>query len=598
MGCYEVRYITEHDVNRPGRGTIESVTVTEKMSLSPKDYRLVWFLGILALICANLPYIAGLFSGPQGATFTGLIYNIDDSSVYLTWIRQAAEGNFFLHNRFTTEPQQGLVFNLFFLLLGTLSRISHLSAAVIYAVARPICGGLLLWAVWRLILTTLADRRARILAFSLVCFAAGFGFGSDFDPTQAYEQPIDRWQPEAITFLSLYFTPLFTAALALMVVFVTSFLQADRSGKIRDLWPAMLAGFLLGNFHSYDILQLFGLAAGYWIVTLFASPTSRGPGGFIRLALVGLAMLPTAGYQFWALQHEAVFHARAFDTSTLSPSIRWVLLGFGLPLLLTIVAALVPSARAKLRGSDALRLLLIWGIVAIAISYAPHVSFQRKLLMGAHLPLCLLAGAGLAAITEWLTGGLPAIAAVAAVLIAMPSNLRFIMVDMVRLSQNRGSTHYRPYLLADEKNALDWLDKNVKPGEGVLVSPDPASHLRSQWALMPYLGVFIPAYTSGTVYCAHWSETARFGDKLSETKKFFDSQTTDEERQNFLSTNSTIRYIVYANDLKTGLTDQNGQLVYQAVDWTQTENIPVFLRAVYHNDSITVLRVETSLQTK
>lgn len=559
-----------------------------------------FLLAAVALLCANLPYLLGVLWTPSGATFTGLTFNADDGAVYLSWIRQAAEGNFFFTNRFTTEPQQGLLVNLFFYLLGTVARVTQLAPPVVYAVARVVFGGLLLWALWRLVVALLSDNRARLLAFAFLCFASGFGFGSDFDPRFAYEQPIDRWQPEAITFLTLYYSPLFSSALALMAVFAASFYRAEQTGKKRDLFPACVAGCLLGNFHSYDILQLFAMAGAYRVLTDIVKGRANFA-GYMRLAILGLAMLPTAGYQFWAIRNEAVFNARVFDTSTLSPSLIWVLLGFGLPLLLTVVAPLLDPARRKF-APDALRLLLVWAVVAVGISYVP-VSFQRKLLMGAHLPLCIAAGATLAAVTEKLSGSLPAIISVFAVLITMTSNVRLLVRDLARLSTNTAGTQYRPYLLADEADALRFLQKTAKPGEAALVPPDLVSYKYGATPLFPYLGVYVPAYSSATVYAAHWSETAAFQErKLGEQTKFYRAGTTDEYRQAFLAANPTIRYVLYSDLVKTGLTDAQGDLfpdertgapLFAGVDWSPgTGTVPPFLEPVHRGGALTVFRVK------
>lgn len=73
-----------------------------------------WYLatGTLALVLASLPYLLAWFRTPAGHAYTGLLHNIDDGAVYLAWMRQAAEGRFFLENRFSVEPQRSLLFNV------------------------------------------------------------------------------------------------------------------------------------------------------------------------------------------------------------------------------------------------------------------------------------------------------------------------------------------------------------------------------------------------------------------------------------------------------------------------------------------------------
>jgi len=560
-------------------------------------------VGALALALASLPYLYGAMNTPPGHVYSGLTHNIDDAAVYLTWIRQASEGVFFQFNRFTTEPQKGIVFNLFFLLLGNLARVTGLAPVAVYHVARVVCGGLLLWAVARLIHHALADERARRVAFALACFSAGLGWlGGGYDPSRAFEQPVDLWQPEALTFLSLYFTPLFTAALALMAVFVTAFLKAERSGRVADLWPGMTAGFLLGNFHSYDVIQLFALAAGYRVLTDVGARKGDGR-GWLRLILLGLAMLPTTAYTYYALRFEPVFAARAFASFTYSAGLPWVLMGYGLVLVLAALGAALPGARAKYSGPDALRLLLVWGVVAIAVAYVP-VSFQRKLLMGAHLPLCLLAGAAGAALTERLSGKLPGIAAFFLVLVTAPSNLLFLMTDVSRLQANVGSTHLRPYLTQGEWDALAWLRENTKRSDVVLVSPDPGSHLRFPgFPLMPFLSTYVPAIAGNVVYNGHWSETAAYEkEKLPRGRQFFRADTPDAAREELLR-EAGIRYVLYANGLAEGPPrDPQGEVLtnpatggplFEPALWP-TAGPPPYLREVYQNGDVVIYEVSAA----
>jgi hypothetical protein len=566
-------------------------------------------LGALTLLLASVPYLWGWLITPPGQVYTGFAANnIDDTAVYLAWMRQAEDGHFFLRNQFSIEPQRGVLFNLFFWLLGIITRVTHLPAIAVYHGARVVCGALLLWAVTALLRETLADPRARRAAFALVCVSSGFGwFWRERDPTR---QPVDLWQPEAITFLSLYYSPLFVAALALMVVFFVSMLRAERSGRARDIWPAAVSGALLGNFHSYDVIHLFAVWSAYRLATdVGARRVDRG--GWIRLILVGLAALPTTLYQAWALSVEPGFYERAFLSATWSPRLGWILLGYGLPLALaTGLLARRALLRRDGRGGSApvsppppdfvdaaaLRFLATWAVVGIAVAYVP-VAFQRKLLMGAHLPLCALAGAALAQITGR-RGNAPRLgnAALAAViLLTIPSNVWFLGRDMNRLVENTGATPHRPRLTRGEWEALLWLRRNTRPGDAVLVASDPASHRRFPGvALYPHLSVYVPALAGNAVYNGHWAETRRFREKLALATRFFATDTDDGFRRDLLRRNG-IRYVLFVNALGgTELTlprPAGGPFVFRAVPWPASPP-PPYLRAVFANDDITVYAVE------
>ena len=65
--------------------------------------------------------------GGSPSYFIGTPYNIDDYCNYLSWLRQMADGRFFLHNLFTTDPQRNLQFNVFFWLLGRVMALTHCS---------------------------------------------------------------------------------------------------------------------------------------------------------------------------------------------------------------------------------------------------------------------------------------------------------------------------------------------------------------------------------------------------------------------------------------------------------------------------------------
>ena len=110
--------------------------------------------------------------------FIGTAYNIDDFCNYLSWLRQNADGYFFYHNLFTTDPQKNLEFNVFFYALGRLMHFAHLSPQAVWQIAR-VGGGLgLLGLTYRFYRHCLPDdRAARLTAFGFVCLSSGFGWG-------------------------------------------------------------------------------------------------------------------------------------------------------------------------------------------------------------------------------------------------------------------------------------------------------------------------------------------------------------------------------------------------------------------------------------
>jgi hypothetical protein len=523
-----------------------------------------------------------------------MTYNIDDTLVYLSWMRQVVEGAFFQKNLFAIEPQRGMVINLFALLLGGIAKVTQLPLITVYQGARLLFGACVLWAVVPLLRETLSTVRARYTAFALICFASGCGwlFGG-YDPALGFvNQPLDLWQPEAITFLSIYYSPLFTAALALITVFVTAVLRFERTNRWGNLLPAGIASALLANFHTYDIIPLF-LGWGVFRIVADIGMRKLHLRAWLGVIIVGVATLPTFVYQYWALIQDPIFQTRNVKTPSALPV--WFLLGLGLPVFFAFVGVFAKQS-SLFRDNTAKILLSVWVVIHTLVAYLP-VDFQGKLVMGIHIPLCILAGAGLVYLVGRLPGKFPTIALLTTVLLTLPSNLFFLMQDTERLSVNAGSTENRPYLTQNEVAALEWLQGNVQSNEIIFTCPDPTSHKRFPFfALKPYLSMFVPAWTGAFVYNGHGSETPQYGRKLNETLRFFAQTTEDEFRQSFVQENR-IRYIVYANSLAESppsdaegnpLTYQN--VPYLPVAWREGSE-PGWLKQKYRNTEITVYEV-------
>jgi hypothetical protein len=464
-------------------------------------------LAVMAVTC--LPYLLCWYATPDGRTFPGILFNADDHGVYLSWMRQARDGHFFLRNLFTSEPQAGRYVHLYFWLLGDLSRLTGLPLAVSYHLGRVIAGVIALILVYRFAALFAADRFSRRTVFWTTALSAGLGwlFWGD---RPLPSQPVDCWQPEAFTFQSLYTNGLFAASLALMLGVVVGLLLAQQSGKMRYAVVAGICGFVLANIHTYDVLTLGIVWAVYLVAAAVVAPRELRRRG--REALVAAALAaPAAIYQVWFYLGDPVFRARVAVPTTSPPPLLY-LEGYGLMLPLAAWGLWLLLRARPLRAAPANLLPPIWLLVGFALIYLP-VSFQRKLAMGLHFPLALLAGLGVAQLATRLSRGaarvprwIPA-AAVVAVTAITP--VLFVRRDIEAAKErNRSSTGVHPvWWPAADFAMMQWIADHLPPGAVIYCHP--------------FNGVLMPATAGRAVYAGHWGETPGYPAKVKEAVRFF-----------------------------------------------------------------------------
>jgi hypothetical protein len=508
------------------------------MPVAVAERRWAWGCALAVMAIVSLPYLLLWAIQPPGASFWGFVQNPDDHCVYLAWMRQAWQGQLFFENLFTTDPQRGLTINLFFWLLGSLARLVHLPLALVYHLARVGFGALLLVLVYHLAAFFTESRLTRRAAFGFAALSAGLGW-LFWPPPRAYSMayPVDTWQPEAITFLSLYANALFCAGMAAMVGLFLCLLQAQRTGKRGYVVGAGVLGFLLGNFHSYDVIAMTVVWVSYLLATSLS--TRRLPLIELRQALlVALIALPSVAYQYYLLQTDPVFQARA-AVPTRSPALHLYLLGYGLLLPLAVV-----GARRLLRSPSVPRpavfFPIVWAVVGLAVAYLP-TPFQRKLVEGLHLPVALLAAFGAVALAERVAHARwRALAVAASLLLTVPTNFRFVARDWTTaVNQNVGSTGLHPVFWPQEDmEAMSRLDDWVSRSSVVQA--------------LPMTSCLIPSMSGRRVWCGHWGETPDFTHKFRETLRFFDASTSSDWRRQFLARTGVTHVFVGAAERAAG----------------------------------------------
>lgn len=494
-----------------------------------------WAIAIVAL--SSLPYVWGVLITPPDHRFLGLTRNIDDGAVYLSWMRQAADGHFFIRNLFTNDPQPAKAFNILFLLMGLVARVTGAPLIWIFHLFRAGLGVVLIVVVHRFSGLFLSRPEHRRLVAPLVGFSAGIGWLVPGAGPPA--GPVDVWQPEAITFLSVYLNPLFLAGLILMVWALHCLETARRSGRVRDAVLAGMCLLALGNVHTYDVVTV----ACVWLTYLMVLGIGerRFPGRIIALSVLAAAIAaPSVAYQAYLLIVDPLFRARA-GTPTPSPAIWSYLAGYGLVLAGAIAGAAMHArgARAERSSLPALHsplVLVVWSVVGFAVPYIP-VAQQRKLVMGLHIPLCILCAVAVAWLIERVPCAGRRAAAIALIAIAGISNLRFMADDMRMVTQGATAPGFSPFISCAELEAMRYLRDRLAASDSVLAPPG--------------FALFAPAFAARPVYYGHWSETPDYGERLRRWMLTEDPSANAVVREAALAATRVAYVVRYLNEADT-----------------------------------------------
>jgi hypothetical protein len=524
------------------------------------DRNFVWLCALLYLAVALFPTLFGY--GAAGERFyTGFEVNPDDMCVYSAWMEQARRGHLLFDNRFTTEEQPRLTIHLLFLALGNVSRVTRLPHPVVFHLARGLFGLLFIFAAWRLICRLAKERFARRLTLGVLLVSAGVGWA--FTGMEAHAGPTDLWQPEGFVFPSLMTNALFAASLWLLVEVWLALLDARDGwrpvvrgilamlvlGNIHTydvLTVALVAAAMLPAAVAIGAFTwpwaaraaLIGLGAVPPVAWLWyvrrADPVFAARAATLTFSpdmwqfVVGYApLLVLAAAWLWLELHGRVRRAAWRAATWLPPAVLallcflpgWLnrlpegftadsglLTGAGrLAVFLAVFIVLALGAFAicrHLRATEHYRptyaLAVAWACVALWLPFFPAL-FQRKLTMGAHLPLAVLAGLGLAAIlARFGRPGRESRLAAFAVLAALSiSNLLWIQRSLIYIDANQGSTGiHRVFLTSEQGAMLAWMRDNLH---------EEASVLDLTW-----YACYIPALAGQRTFAAHWSETPDF----------------------------------------------------------------------------------------
>jgi hypothetical protein len=525
----------------------------------------VWSAVVLAL--ASLPVVVGYLMSDQAHTFLGTTHNLSDMQTYLAKMQQGYAGSWSVRLLFTPEPHPGIpLLYPTYLLLGHVARWTGAPLFLVYHIARLLCGAFLLWTVYRFIAFILPEPTWRWTAFLLTTIASGFGVwvvlvAGTFETRHII--PIDLWPMGHLTFATLLSAPHHMLGLAFFFITLQSVITYWETASPGWVLAASLAALGEGFTLTFMPLVYGTVLALAWI---FEPRWRRAP---LKTAGAGLWVvllpLPIVLHYWSGMNRHPVWISFSQQNVTPSPHLWDYGLGYGL---VGIFALL--GSRWAWRSGPRGRLALLIPVVSLALAYAP-VNFQRRLIVGAFLPLCVLAAAG---IHGWLfrlwQSRRPASRAnllrrenlviFGMVDFSAISNL-YVLVTMLFLCVSHSPNLYLP---ADSVAGIGWLGANT-PGEATILSSFST-------------GGAIPAFTGRRVFWGHPYETAYVDQKSEWVAHFFSESATDDERLAMLK-DAGITHLFYGPN-------ERAQADFDPA------SVP-FLTPVFRNDSVTIYQVQS-----
>lgn len=504
-------------------------------------FRLGWV--VFMILATSAPYLLNYFSTPAGSHYTWIIPPYpEDSFGYMAWAQQAAQGHLLFQMKFTALPNSPFLFNPFFLAAGWLSHLFGGNIGFSLFALKEIGVACFLLAFFKFIDDLGLNWFQSVTATILVGVSSGvggllawLGLGN---PATNFSG--DLWVVDMNTFWSLLWNPLFPWSLTLMLLSLFWLNRGSRDGRHSDFWRGGAATGVLALVHPYSQPLLFSFAA---LVTLLRG-RATALGYLFRFAA---AALPCVAYLGLVMAFNPIISRHDFRGEMASPSPANYALGFGLPLLF-VVAGLLAG-----RGQFVKRFwpVLLWFALSAVLAYFPFW-FQRKLIFGAHIPLCILAAVSL----DLLLNRLPAprtrgrVTAVSAVIL-LPLLVSTPVYLLARENREvRANTGGYYYVSRDVMAGLHFLKTKTKPGDVVFARIETSR--------------LIPGLAGNTVVWGHWAQSVDLAQRQNWITNLFhphaDWADPDRARE-FWSTN--IQYLFADGPLKRSV--EQGRYRWQVI---------------------------------
>jgi hypothetical protein len=513
-----------------------------------------WFF--VAIFLITVPYIWVILTTPPDLAFTKTLVNPDDTSVYLSAIRQGQEGNWLFHFQFSPETIAPKFMYVLYLFIGHLS--SWIGGEIIFwfHFMRLLFVVLALFGALFWVRAALPNHaRQQATAWFLIIFGGGFGWlAAIFAQTKFYDIP-ELGRGGWGVMMPFMATPHFALGITLTIWFFTSLLWVTRSNHLWIWGLTAIFGVLLGLVYPY-MIPVLGLVTGLYLL-IIAWQNKRIPWNmWIFGGCALLAMVPLLLYYGYFAQQDPVWALTHVQDNNIPPPAIWaVIISLGLMAPFAVVGMWFWLKQNQNS------LIPLWAVVQFLSFYLPF-PYSGRFILGWTVPVYTLAAYGLEqGVLPWLwkKGGGTYFSRISKtpyptarrliLILTLPSTilviLFFIQIPAVK-------PEYPIFLPQADMQAISWLAEKTTQEDLILANYP--------------VGNYLPRETSAHVFIGQPFLTLDLPGKFSDLSKFWQEETEPTWRERFLSDWEVthIYYGTYEQELTTADVIPPGQLIYDA----------------------------------
>lgn len=551
-----------------GRCTRRKLIVTSPQNRDRSVvFSLAFLLAVGAFFLSSIPYYYAIAKAPEGTRFIGQLVHADDINSYYSFIRQAASGHIVFRNAMTHIPHAPAFVNLEFLLAGWGMALFNCSTQALYEGWRVLAAFSALLGFGMLALVALRTQRERIIALFMFAFGGGFGWFayllqragilSAHTDVELHNPAMDltvAFHP----FGQMVINPHFALPHGLFLLFVASYIMAEKSGKRSWYCIAALVALIQALFRPYDLISLFGILPLFVVVeTVFARKVDwrRSIDRLIPLFVTGPLLL----YYVWIFSFHPIF--KYWASQGVQPPVPFVLhyLAFGFAGILFLLRVLNYRRYPLETSSD--RLLVVWVVAVLALFHGNRVfsflPYTPQLGIPLASPMILLGVAVFRRSQEDAPARLrPAFVIAAAVfLIVNALSSPLFVARACQLAANNNEN----YISNSDEQAVEWLKSQVKETDVVLTDYP--------------TGTTLSQLVTARVVLGHWALTPHLDSLATEVDRFLRGELNQPEAESFLQ-RLGVNYVFV-----TARRDHKDPSYFQALPG---------LREVFKNDTVAI----------